>query len=197
MMIWLIFKKTYQRKKRAFLASYIEEYNDLLIKILNSSDKVIGIVNTNLEKIDPDTYQTVKSLLESTEILLDNIKEQFGRIISGKDWEGYEKTLYQNLDCLSERYGKFLYFEKQLQDIIDEKFRWNAFVHEQRKKVNRKTFEKMSSAKPSFFSGCKTKREAAKRYRNLAKKYHPDNGGDPKVFQKIQEEYQQYRKEVI
>lgn len=39
------------------------------------------------------------------------------------------------------------------------------------------------------FSDCHTKAEARALYHKLAKKYHPDNGGDEKILKKITEEY--------
>ena len=37
--------------------------------------------------------------------------------------------------------------------------------------------------------------EAAKsKYRTLSKLHHPDNGGDPEMFRRIQEEYERYRR---
>lgn len=42
----------------------------------------------------------------------------------------------------------------------------------------------------SFFEGCRTKAEADKRYRALAKAFHPDTGcGDENMFNKMKEEY--------
>ena len=42
----------------------------------------------------------------------------------------------------------------------------------------------------SFFEGCRTKTEAGKRYRALAKAFHPDTGcGDENMFNKMKEEY--------
>ena len=49
---------------------------------------------------------------------------------------------------------------------------------------------KNGSPKDVFFEGCKTMEEIEKRYRSLAKVYHPDMPtGDKETFQKILEEY--------
>ena len=41
-----------------------------------------------------------------------------------------------------------------------------------------------------FFTGCTTKEQLKKRHRELCKKYHPDKGGDPEIFKKMQAEYE-------
>lgn len=43
--------------------------------------------------------------------------------------------------------------------------------------------------KRDYFDGCHTKSEVRARYRILAKQYHPDNNGDPAVFQEITSQY--------
>ena len=42
-----------------------------------------------------------------------------------------------------------------------------------------------------FFSGCKTKADIRKRYIELIKRYHPDNGGDAEICKQINLEYDQ------
>jgi hypothetical protein len=41
----------------------------------------------------------------------------------------------------------------------------------------------------NFFNGCSTLEEVKKRYRDLAKHFHPDKGGDLVTMQKINAEY--------
>ena len=41
-----------------------------------------------------------------------------------------------------------------------------------------------------FFTGCTTKEQLKKRHRELCKKYHPDKGGNPETFKKMQAEYE-------
>jgi len=51
------------------------------------------------------------------------------------------------------------------------------------------------SSGPEFFGGVKSLSELRKRYRELIKKYHPDNGaGDPEVMRKVQAEYEELRR---
>ena len=41
----------------------------------------------------------------------------------------------------------------------------------------------------NYFDGCSTKQEFTKRYHQLSKKLHPDNGGDKEEFIRMQQEY--------
>lgn len=193
--IWITSKRMFRNKCRDVINGYISEYNDWMCKIAGTSEKVLSIVNSNLTRIDMDTYNTIKCLLEDSETVIVLLQQQFisWRSIDKSKWQEYEQNICENLDELDKIYGKFLYFEKQLQNIMDEKCRWNNFKREQDRK-------KAISTKPheiSLFAGCSTKQEISKRYRLLAKKYHPDNGGDSAMFQKVQAEYQKYVKGAI
>lgn len=49
----------------------------------------------------------------------------------------------------------------------------------------------------SYFSGCTTKEQIQKRYRDLCKVYHPDMGnGSAEIFDQINKEYEQLKREV-
>ena len=45
-----------------------------------------------------------------------------------------------------------------------------------------------------YFKDCVTKEQLKKRYRNLCMKFHPDKGGDPIQFIKMQKEYESLKK---
>lgn len=44
-----------------------------------------------------------------------------------------------------------------------------------------------------FFGNCKTAAQAKRKFKSLAKEYHPDTGGDAVTFQAVQEEYEQFK----
>lgn len=51
------------------------------------------------------------------------------------------------------------------------------------------------SSGPEFFGGVKSSAELRKRYRELIKKYHPDNGtGNPEIMRKVQAEYEELKR---
>lgn len=41
----------------------------------------------------------------------------------------------------------------------------------------------------NYFTGCKDKESRKKRFKQLAKKHHPDKGGDPEIFKEINRQY--------
>ena len=184
----------FRQKCKDVIDDYISEYNDRLLKISGTSEKVIAIVNSSLTRIDVDTYNTIKCLLEETETILALLQRQFSswHRITKSEWQDYERNICESLDILDGNYGKFLYFEKQLQNMIDEQCRWSKFKQEQ--SVNR--MHRAKTTEISLFAGCKTKREFSKRYRLLVKKYHPDNGGSREMFQKVKTEYEKYMQGV-
>lgn len=49
----------------------------------------------------------------------------------------------------------------------------------------------------SYFYDCKTKEEAKTRYRDLAKKFHPDHGGDVNQMVNLQKQYQAFIDEKL
>lgn len=44
-----------------------------------------------------------------------------------------------------------------------------------------------------FFIDCTTKEQAKEVYRQLAKHFHPDKGGDPKLFQELQQQWDTFQ----
>lgn len=50
--------------------------------------------------------------------------------------------------------------------------------------------------KLKFFASCKSKQEAKKMFRDLAKKYHPDKGGDNETMKQIIAEYEYCMKKL-
>lgn len=47
-----------------------------------------------------------------------------------------------------------------------------------------------------FFSDCKTQDEVKARFRQLAKMFHPDQGGDPSYMIQLQEQYDKWPKNI-
>lgn len=47
-----------------------------------------------------------------------------------------------------------------------------------------------------FFRNCTEENEIKKRYHELIKEFHPDNAGENETFQRIQEEYNQIKKDI-
>lgn len=58
----------------------------------------------------------------------------------------------------------------------------------QQEQQRQKTYQQRTTS--GFFTGCTTKEQLKKRHRELCKKYHPDKGGNPETFKKMQAEYE-------
>lgn len=61
---------------------------------------------------------------------------------------------------------------------------------QQRKEYQERPNQQTESNTFSYFKGCTTKEQLKKRHRELCKKYHPDKGGNPETFKKMQAEYE-------
>lgn len=71
----------------------------------------------------------------------------------------------------------------QVEDAFKDAFAQTPIIHAKNDTPN------------SFFEGCVTKEEYDARYKHLVKAFHPDNmGGDKAMFERLQTEYEQYRK---
>lgn len=75
---------------------------------------------------------------------------------------------------------------RQWEEMERERFR-----EEYRKQEQQKNTTASRGSGYGMFSGLSAG-EAKKKYHQLVKKYHPDNGGDKNAMQKIMEEYEQY-----
>ena len=86
------------------------------------------------------------------------------------------RVLYSRAIELREEWEKALRFEKAKEEFEDYR-----------------TFERVV---PGLFNGLTGKAQIKRRFRQLAKVYHPDNGGDRETFEKIQSEYENALKGV-
>ncbi len=66
---------------------------------------------------------------------------------------------------------------------------WQESAGQQEQQTQQAGQEQQSS--PGFFADCKDQGSVKRRYRDLCRVYHPDNGnGSPEVFNRITEEYE-------
>lgn len=163
-------------------------YEDQLLR--NSLKQMISIVNTHLDQIEEATYeeavafiQCANNLREQAEFYIFQMQKHLGKKEFSSDLEKMERLIDSVRSCslsLSRRI-------ENLQEEIKQNHR--------RKQYNkRRTILETKQAEPGFFSDCSTLQEVTRRYRKLAKKYHPDNGGDKKIFVELLKEYQKETK---
>lgn len=96
------------------------------------------------------------------------------------------------------------YYEKkykQYSDIHDDydssdskeeySYSYNRTENNSRSRSETRSSQANTSYRSNYFNGCKTNEEIKKRYKDLCKKYHPDNRktGDEEVFKEIRAQY--------
>lgn len=164
---------------------YITEYNNLQQQFTNQYNVKIAEAQTISD------MQMMKELLLYNEDFdkysavlnqrLENIREMLN--------SGQAKHVENELLSLDEFYSKLKLLLSNLSYVSsgnDDFSKW--FEQEEDKEEYTNTSK--ASGSLSFFEGCKTKTEADKRYRALAKAFHPDTGcGDKIMFTKMKEEY--------
>ena len=164
---------------------YVIEYNNLQQRFTNQYNVKIAEAQTISD------MQMMKELLLYNEDFdkcsavlnqrLENIREMLN--------SGQAKYVENELLSLDEFYSKLKLLLSNLSYVSsgnDDFSKW--FEQEEDKEEYTNTSKDSGSL--SFFEGCKTKTEADKRYRALAKAFHPDTGcGDETMFTKMKEEY--------
>lgn len=163
---------------------YVTEYNNLQQQFTNQYNVKIAEAQTISD------IQMMKELLSYNEdfdkysAVLNQRLENIRGMVNDKQTKHVEDEL-SNLD---EFYSKLKLLMSNLSYVSsnDDFSRW--FEQEENKEEYTNTSKTSDSF--SFFEGCKTKTEADKRYRALAKAFHPDTGcGDETMFNKMKEEY--------
>lgn len=163
---------------------YVIEYNNLQQQFANQYNVKMTEAQTIsdmqmmkellLYKEDFDKYSAVlKQRLENIRGMLNN--EQ-------------AKHVENELSNLDEFYSKLRLLLSNLSYVSSSNDDFSKWFEQEEKKEYKNASN--VSGDLSFFEGCKTKAEADKRYRALAKAFHPDTGcGDETMFNKMKEEY--------
>lgn len=163
---------------------YVIEYNNLQQQFANQ----YNVKMTEAQTISD--MQMMKELLlykedfDKYSAILNRWIENIREILNS----GQAKYVENELSNLDEFYSKLRLLLSNLSYVSssnDDFSRW----FEQEEKKEYKNASNVSGGF-SFFEGCKTKAEADKRYKALAKAFHPDTGcGDENMFNKMKEEY--------
>ena len=103
------------------------------------------------------------------------------------DWLGLNKKKDANQKEESNRTRTNFYEEQRKHEEYKRKQEQQRQEH-YREQQRQKTYQQRTTS--GFFTGCTTKEQLKKRHRELCKKYHPDKGGNPETFKKMQAEYE-------
>ena len=163
---------------------YVIEYNNLQQQFVNQYNVKIAEAQTIGD------MQMMKELLSYNEDF-DKYSAVLNRWIGnirGMLNSGQAKYVENELSNLDEFYSKLRLLLSNLSYVSSSNDDFSKWF-EQKEKKEYKNASNVSGGL-SFFEGCKTKAEADKRYRALAKAFHPDTGcGDETMFNKMKEEY--------
>lgn len=164
---------------------YVTEYNNLQQQFTNQYNVKIAETQTISD------MQMMKELLSYNEdfdkysAVLNQRLENIREMLNSEQIKHIESELLS----LDEFYSKLQHLLSNISyasNSNDDFSRW--FEQEENKEEYTNTSK--TSDNFSFFEGCRTKAEADKRYRALAKAFHPDTGcGDENMFNKMKEEY--------
>lgn len=164
---------------------YVTEYNNLQQQFTNQYNVKIAETQTISD------MQMMKELLSYNEdfdkysAVLNQRLENIREMLNSEQIKHIESELLS----LDEFYSKLQHLLSNISyasSSNDDFSRW--FEQEENKEEYTNTSK--TSDNFSFFEGCRTKAEADKRYRALAKAFHPDTGcGDENMFNKMKEEY--------
>lgn len=164
---------------------YATEYNTLRQQFANQYNVKITEAQTISD------IQMIKELLSYNEdfdkysAVLKQKLENIRGMVNSRQIEHVEDELL-NLDEFYSKLQLLLSNISYASSSNDDFSRW--FEQEENKEEYTNTSK--TSDNFSFFEGCRTKTEAGKRYRALAKAFHPDTGcGDENMFNKMKEEY--------
>ena len=174
-----------ERVGNYLLNKFPTEYNTLRQQFANQYNVKIAEAQTISD------MQMIKELLLYNEdfdkysVVLKQRLENIRGMLNSRQIEHVESELLS----LDEFYSKLQHLLSNISyasSSNDDFSRW--FEQEENKEEYTNTSKTSDSF--SFFEGCKTKTEADKRYRALAKAFHPDTGcGDENMFNKMKEEY--------
>lgn len=168
---------------------------------------------------DFDTWainRKFSELIDEYNITIKNIQIEQKRIMDSQNWEFVSaeelNTIYKEINKMIEECHKISASITEAIDKEDDKnYRKNESVFEEKLaelnvlyykltviKENMKNISKgYSDNEQLFFEGCSSINELNKRYRLLAKIYHPDSeNGNSDIFQKIKDEYDKKIKEL-
>lgn len=161
---------------------HINTYNNILAEAnIITTTKREEIINAN----DMDAMAELKIYtveFQEQQELVSNRIEHIKRLLEEEhDFESAFKQnqmLKEEVDLFAHIIEKMKYIEIHRTNYSDA-FKNTNFAKQQQ-----------PERELNFFSGCETKEEADKRYRNLSKAFHPDTGcGDTELFQKMTDEY--------
>lgn len=163
---------------------YVIEYNNLQQQFANQYNVRMTEAQTSNDMQIMKELLSYKEDFDKYSAVLNQRIENIREILNS----GQAKHVEDELLNLDEFYSKLRLLLSNLSYVNSSNDDFSKWF-EQEEKKEYKNVSNVSEGL-SFFKGCKTKAEANKRYRALAKAFHPDTDcGDETMFNKMKEEY--------
>lgn len=141
-----------------------------------TSDFWVSIVKTALPVAGYFAYRPALLWMLAAFVLFESVRAVASAVFLTRAWQ------YGERECRYRQTDEY----RQREEAERERFR-----EEYRKQEEWKCTTASHGTGSGMFSGLSAG-EAKRQYHQLVKKYHPDNGGDKNVMQKIMEEYARY-----
>ena len=171
---------------------YLTQIPDLLNELIDLHNDHLNVIQHN-ESVEISLLQdsTLQALSDAYTIIFHKAKKQ---ILGNKKTDMEAEKALQNLDEIREQISYLYYHLSEAIEQREQLKRYGEYAKSYDKQHICKTIDPLKN-KESFFraDGYKNLRELNKRYRELVKRYHPDNGGDNEIFVQINKEYEKER----
>lgn len=137
--------------------------------------------------LDMDLYNSFENIITYMDMYIDELDK-----VDPEPYNTEERDIYER----SKKTGEYMYDyqERQEQEQKREQEReWREY--EQQQYYQQQQTNQAQNNVDSYFEGCNSKEEVEKRYKALAKVFHPDSQtGDNTAFKNLQEAYENAKK---
>lgn len=160
----------------------VQQINALRNQIVNYLEKAASAVMD--EAIYAKMMQTNKEITDK----LDEVRTLITKLKRKRQLD----KIYDTLNEIMDLKGLFIMYFEQLKESIQNYKKQQRFKQYQKENVDIVS----SNVPTSYFDDCNTKKDLIRKYKKLAKKYHPDNSGDALIFVEINQQFEKKKGEL-
>lgn len=163
-----------------------EYYNDTVDEIVQLEEMIADFVETHDEQITDSFYREIKQTFDRLEQKIGNAMqavEKMNKQFIAFLFDKFSEEALSQIETMRSSQSRLWSIWSQLLKNEDE-------AEYQKRQESYASHATPRKRQDDYFAGCSNKREIRKKYRFLVKQFHPDNGGSPEEFMKIEEQYQ-------